>query len=172
MKVTMTTTVLHPRPVDPEAEETYRDEMRSRGGRQPGPLEFQYGSFAHRFEEGQTYEVDTDTGNYLKGQGWANVAARGTSDEELSEPVDTREVSDDEADRIEREVHAPAREAANVETVRYIGTGSREVVGTGEQDVHEGDNVRVVNLGQGGDTGTDGTTLDVQDSESGQGSDF
>lgn len=170
MKILMLTTALHPVPVDPDHEVARTQEHAERAVRgEPfdklalDPFNFEKGGFSLRFEEDKVYEVDEDTAQYLINQSWAIAAPKDTKAKDLAQPLDTREVDDSFADKLEREVHAPARERAKVETVRFVGTGEREVVGTGEQDVHEGENVRVVDLRQAVAPVTEGTTLDVQD---------
>src|SRR5829696_7193450 len=73
-----------------------------------------------RFDGGKSYEVDANLGGYFRAQGWAEVA---DEDDELSEPFNLREATDEDAERHEREVLDPARERSTVQTVRYIGTG-------------------------------------------------
>jgi hypothetical protein len=147
MKITMKETALHPVELFPD-----------------DPDDTQ--SYALRYEEGKSYDVDQAQGQLFTGMNWAERAEKGV---DLSEPFDTREADDDLADQIEREVHEPARERAQVETVRYIGTGTNERVGDhGGPAVDEGDNVRVIDLGQDGNQTipADGDTLDVQDATS------
>lgn len=124
-------------------------------------------SYTLEYTEGESYDVPPAKGHYFIGNGWADNAAK---DVELSEPWNTREATEEDAERIEREIHEPARARSVVETVRFVGTGTNEVL---KGDPYEGDNVRVVDLGLGGNqVQLDGTTLDVQDSKSGAGTRF
>jgi len=151
MKITANQTFLHPMDLYPD----FPDDRQG---------------YTLRFEEGHSYDVPFSQAAYFVGHGWAEEAAE---DAILSTPWNTRNATDESAAELERTVHAPARDAATVQTTRFIGTGTREVVGDGTVDVHEGENVRVVNLGLGESPApADGTTLDVQNSTSGAGTNF
>lgn len=128
-------------------------------------------SYALEFSAGQCYEVDESQAILFVHHGWAEVVPD-DADVELAEPRNLREdpLSDKEVKALAK-AQDEADAAANVQTVRYIGTGTRErVADHGGPPVHEGDNVRVIDLGLGGKTPrAKGDTLDVQDSGSGSG---
>lgn len=125
-------------------------------------------SYTLEYTEGESYDVPPARAHYFIGNGWADNAAK---DVELSEPWNTREATEEDAERLEREVHQPARDRSVVETVRFVGTGTNEVL---KGNPHEGDNVRVVDLGLDPvrNQVEGGTPLDVQDSKSGAGTRF
>lgn len=49
-----------------------------------------------RYEAGESYNVDTETGGLFKGQGWATSAEK---DADLSEPLVLREATEEDAER-------------------------------------------------------------------------
>jgi hypothetical protein len=162
--------VLHPVPLDPEHESERTREHLTRAARGEGhdpkaldPFNFEKGGYALRYEDGAVYEVDEDTGKYFTQNGWAVELPEDVKVKrgDLAEPFDTRNVTDEDAERFEREELPKWHARQHVQTVRYIGTGTNEVVA---DDVHEGENVQVVDLGKGesADSG-EGTTLDVHD---------
>lgn len=168
-KVTMLDTVLHPAPVDPEHEEQRTREHATRAAQgepyDPKALDlfnFERGTYALRFDKDRVYELDEDTAAYFLSNRWAVKVPEDVKIKkgDLAEPFDVRQTTDEEAERIEREVLIPAQQRP-VQTVRYINTGPNEVL---KGDPHEGENVTVVDLGQGESAPpNDGTTLDVHD---------
>jgi hypothetical protein len=65
-----------------------------------------------RFENGKSYDVPTEVGQFLVAHGWAETAAKGVK---LEEPFDTRNATDEDAEWWENEVLRPARETAAAE---------------------------------------------------------
>lgn len=116
----------------------------------------------NRYEEGESYDVTRDRGQYFVNNGWAYKAA---SDVEMSEPWDTRTATDEDAEQSEREVNEPARAANTVETfnpetgLRYLQTGDA----SGEPTVITEPSKKM---------DEQNVLLDVQDTESGQGTLF
>lgn len=124
-------------------------------------------SYTLEYSEGESYDVPPAKAHYFIGNGWADNAAR---DVELAEPWNTKNATDEDAELIEREIHVPARERSVVQTTRFVGTGTREVV---KGNPYKGDNVQVIDLGLGQvPDPAEGQTLDVQDATSGAGAGF
>ena len=125
------------------------------------------GMIAHeylRFEPGKTYDVESDVGQLLVANGWAENASKEARGE-VSEPFNTKNATDEDAERWEREVLAPARERQVVETVhpdtglvyRRVGEGDPQFLQEPSVPLHEDGHA---------------VNLTVHDSGSGQGSDF
>ena len=62
-----------------------------------------------RYEPGETYQVDTETGGLFKGMGWAVSAAK---DAEVAEPLRTHDATDKDAEQVERETKERAARIA------------------------------------------------------------
>ena len=123
MKVTITKgPVLHPFPVDPE-HETKRTQEHATLAAQGEPhdpkaldlFNFELGGYSLRFEDGETYEVDEDTGRYFIANQWAtevpaDVKLKASN---LAKPFDTRETTDEDAERFENESKARAAQMSS-----------------------------------------------------------
>lgn len=164
MKVLMKSTTLHGLLVDPEDPSA--------------------GSYSLRFDEGKVYDVDPEIGGLFRGMGCAEAvpttkaakaeaSERGLDLDEIAEPFDTRNATEEDAERWEREVLAPGRERQRVSTIRQIGTGTNEVLKGDPYEFPEGEDGQVVDQGRGESAEPDGgVDLDVHNSSSGSGASF
>lgn len=145
-KITAKVTFLDPVEVDPEERVRVAERKAQARGLaaydvDPDDIDIsEVATYALRYEEGKSYNVSKDKAQYFIRQGWADNANRSLKDEDLDEPWDTRQTTDEEAERLEREVHEPARrrdmEEERVTTFTASGRVYRRT-GPGPEDIEE-----------------------------------